>query len=169
MKKFIIIGTLLMLTACGSSDNNRTAQTNQPPTISSLGDQSATVNQLIMLSVEISDDRTALSDLDIVASADNDNIVAELLIEKTATGATLSVVPAEDSPGSSQVLVEVTDESGLSAATNFTVTFELIATDFDELVRTIFQSPANGQPVSVNELDISGSEANFDDLVETDS
>lgn len=97
---------------------------NNAPTISSIEDQSININELLSLTISISDDESAPATLTLTGSSDNQTLVPDTNIVLTGMGSsrTLVIVPAAGQTGTAVITLIVSDEDGQTAQTSFELT-----------------------------------------------
>lgn len=169
MKQIILVSLVMILAACDSGSSRSSAPLNVAPVISAIADQAGGVNGNLVTEIAITDDRDGVSELVVSVSADNPDVVADIQVEAIAGGRRLTIVPAIDVAGSSNLTVVVTDSSGLSAEAAFNARFDFVATSFDTLLQTVVNQPLNGTPVSLNEFNVSPVETDFNNLLGVDT
>src|SRR3954469_24920216 len=121
----LLVATTLVVAACSSNDTPKpTTPQNAAPTIAAVANQSVNQDTVIgPISLAINDSETATDMLQVVASADNANVIPADGIVLSGSGATrsLTLTPFEAATGSTTIAVLVTDGQGGSATRTFTV------------------------------------------------
>ncbi|MBI4658044.1 MAG: immunoglobulin domain-containing protein [Verrucomicrobia bacterium] len=97
---------------------------NQPPTISTIADQSANEDSPITVTFTINDDRTPIGNLNLTYSSSNPTLLPEPNITAAGTGTdrTVTLRPANDEYGETRITVTVTDGDGASVRGSFRFT-----------------------------------------------
>ena len=103
---------------------------NQPPTITAIEDQITEVNTPISVPFTIGDDTTLISDLEIKTGSTNNTLVPDTnMVFGFSAGATktLTITPATDETGTTEITVHVKDDSepALSTDETFVLTVEI--------------------------------------------
>ena len=99
--------------------------TNDPPTISSIADQSTPEDTPIgTVSFTVGDEETPVADLVVIATSDNVSLIpnANIVLGGSGANRTIGVTPAANQSGSATVTVSVRDSGGLQASETFVVT-----------------------------------------------
>ena len=125
---------------------------NQPPTISALPNQSINEGTATgELLFTVGDSETAAAALTVTAAAQNSALVpAEgLILGGAGANRTLKVAPSSAGTGSTQILVSVTDEFGLSASTSFTLTVNAQAPLINPVANVLLLEDAPIAPVAL--------------------
>ncbi|HXU78484.1 MAG TPA: DNRLRE domain-containing protein, partial [Methylomirabilota bacterium] len=96
-----------------------------PPTVSAFTNLSIPVNASTgPLPFSISDDKSAVTDLTVIGSSSNTNLVptANVVFGGSGSNRTVTVTPASNQNGQTVITVTVTDTAGLSSSQSFTLT-----------------------------------------------
>jgi hypothetical protein len=93
---------------------------NQPPTISTIGNQTMVEDTTLAVPFTVGDAQMPPENLVVTAAADNQTLLPPggLIVSGSGTGRTLEITPAADQSGSANVTVTVSDGS-LSASASF--------------------------------------------------
>ncbi len=100
---------------------------NQPPTITSLDDQSTDEDVALgPLAFTISDGESQEADLMVTAVSSDESVISNAAIQLggVAANRTLTMTPQPDASGTTEITVTVTDEGGLSSVETFLVTVD---------------------------------------------
>ncbi len=150
--RILFVAMVLCIAACSSDNNPPQPPPNQAPTIAQVANQSIEANQSTPVSVNIADDQTAASQLQLVAVSDNDQLVPAAAIVINGSGATreLIITPTGASTGSAQITLTVTDAQGVSASTMFALSVVPESVSYAQFLRDVFRDDKNSVPRDVN-------------------
>lgn len=170
MLRAMILGSLaLLLLGCDGGRNRSPAMSiNAAPTITAIADQSVSANSAsASITFTVADDTTPAGDLQVSATSEDSDLVADTGLALSGSGAdrSLVVAPVAERIGTTTITVEVRDAAGAVAQTSFGLAVTPIVTSFDQFVREVFTDDANGMPRQINVLDFNQDADNFDDLV----
>ncbi len=125
---------------------------NQLPTISAIPNQTLIQDTATgELAFTVGDSETAAGALTVTAAAQSPALVpAEgLILAGTGANRTLRVVPSPSGTGSTEILVQVTDELGASSSTSFTLTVNAQAPLIDTVANVLLIEDAPIAPVGL--------------------
>jgi|GEM_PF-2143222 len=158
----------VVLAGCGGS---KSSHNNIPPSISpidTLNIPADTDTQVITLT--ISDDRTALEQLVIIASSSNNTLVTGegIVLGSNATSRTLLISPEADTIGTTIVTLTLSDTDNNTVQTQFQVNVIARQTPAEGFVRDIFANDENSKPLAINGIELQQDVddiTTFDDLI----
>jgi len=140
----------------GTATETFTVKVNRFPTISDITDKSTPRNTAIIVSFNIGDSETLPSDLDIVATSDNQTLIPNANFSYGGSGSapTITINPAPNQTGMATITVTVTDEDGGTAVDTFVLTVSsapTISTIADQV--TLVNTPTGAIPFTVGDAE----------------
>ncbi|MEM6808246.1 MAG: hypothetical protein AAF574_03345 [Pseudomonadota bacterium] len=166
--KFLLVASLVSLTAaCGGGSGDATA-VNAAPMISDIADQSIDANGASTpISFSVADERP--SSVTVVASADRPEIVPEngLLVRNERGSGSLVVTPQLDVTGETTVSVVATDDLGQVARVDFLLSVVAEQRSLQQFARDTFTSTDVETPTLINAVEFAqdADEDDFADLL----
>jgi hypothetical protein len=154
MKTLCLLLTGTILAACDNNDGNRNnipPMVLEPPTITSIGNQTIEANETASgIAFVVADNQTAASNLTVSASSDNTALIPNTGLQISGSGANkvLMITPMSEQLGNANVTVTVTDADGGNASTSFAVSVAQQMLSVGEFAVQLFNDGPNDTPRS---------------------
>ncbi|MCB1676231.1 MAG: hypothetical protein KDI01_08070 [Halioglobus sp.] len=168
LRSILFVVVAASIAACSGGGNNNNNRENTAPVVSAIGDQTIEADtQTQPFDFSVDDDKTALDQLQITVTSDDDALVDESGLSVTGSGAarSLNVTPNPGQVGSVTLTLVVEDEMGLSSEQSFLLTIAPRMASFSSFVRTVFATGANEAPMPINSIEFDQDGMDFNDLL----
>lgn len=142
-----IVGIAAIVSGCGGSGSQDSA-----PRIGALMDQVANQDTTIgPIPVAVT---SATTDLQFSAAVKDENLVppGNVMLSGTGSSRSLTLVPASDQTGSTEVTIVVRDALGHVVSSGFRLTVNPVYAGFTQYADTAFQADPNAAPLAVSGL-----------------